>query len=100
MRPVRRTSTLAAAMLATALALPTAVYAVPPEPPQTTAPAPRASTSTPSGASATTAPKKKAKKAKKQQQTELDSAWEGYRAAYAMIYTDHDYAGGIASCVR
>jgi hypothetical protein len=92
MRPI---SILSAATLAMALAVPTAVYAVPPEAPQTTAPAPRASTSTPSGASATTAPKKKVKKAKKQQQTELNSL-EGYRAAYAMIYTDHDYAGGIA----
>ena len=95
MRAVHRISMLSAAVLAAALVAPAASYAVPPEAPQTSAPPPRASTSTPSATSATTATKKKTKKAKKPQQSQLDLL-EGYRNAYAMIYTDHDYAGGIA----
>ena len=95
MRQLSRISAFSATILAVALAAPTASHAVPPEAPQTSAPAPRASTSTPPTSSATTAPKKKTKKAKKQQQSELNSI-EGYRAAYAMIYTDHNYADGIA----
>jgi tetratricopeptide (TPR) repeat protein len=92
MRAVYRISMLSAVVLAAALAAPAISYAVPPEPPQTTPP-PKASTSTPPASSATTAPKKKAKK--KPQQSRLDSL-EDYRAAYAMIYTSQDYAGGIA----
>ncbi len=96
MRSVHRMSMLSAAILAAALAAPAVSYAVSAEPPPASAPAPKAGTSTPATTTATTTPKKKTKKtAKKQQQSELNSL-EGYRAAYAAIYTDHDYEDGIA----
>ncbi len=43
--------------------------------------------------------KEETKKSKKQQQSSLDSL-EGYRAAYTMIYDNHDYAAALRSCAH
>jgi tetratricopeptide (TPR) repeat protein len=86
------TSAIASAAL---VMLPTVSSAVPPEAPQTTAAPPKASTTTTPASGAASTTKKKTKKPKKQQQSTLDSL-EDYRAAYTMIYDNHDYAGGIA----
>ena len=99
MRPHRLDVLAAAAVIAVGLGMPKASFAIssndaPVTPPQTT-------TTSPGSATTTKPAKKKAPKAAKkpQQQSELNEQKEflaGYKVAYKLIYTDHDYAGGIA----
>jgi tetratricopeptide (TPR) repeat protein len=94
MRSIRRfDAILAAAVLGFAVAGSGAGFAMGSDTPATPT-TPKASTADP----ATTAKpaKKKAKKDTKKPQQQSDREFlDGYRAAYATIYTDHDYAAGI-----
>jgi tetratricopeptide (TPR) repeat protein len=82
---------LATALFGCAVAMPVTAIAMGPDsnsPPPVVNP-PKADNAAPA--------KKKAKKAaKKQQQQSQREFDEGYKVAYRLIYTDHDYAGGIA----
>lgn len=64
--------------------------------PDTSAPPPTSTQAPKQDGAKTTAPKKERKKnARKQQQSQILTNPD-FRAAYELIYTDHDYAAGIA----
>jgi tetratricopeptide (TPR) repeat protein len=88
---------LAASALSLVIAAPQLAIAVdtaspPPPQPQTSKPSTGSGGS--GGTSTSTGDQKKKKAPKKDKQSEL--FLEGYKAAHAMIYQQHDYAGGIA----
>ena len=86
---------LAAAAIGFVLTVPSMSFAIGPETP-VTVPPPKSTTSSQS-TTAKPAPKKPAVKVnKKKDQQTLREYEDNYRTAYKMIYTDHDYAAGIA----
>ena len=87
--PLRLSVLLATTCFAWAVTAPDSARAVSNDPP-----APVQSQSTPAPKGAAKAKKKRAKKSEKQSEQKF---LKGYSNAYAMIYTQHDYSGGIAA---
>jgi tetratricopeptide (TPR) repeat protein len=85
---------VAAAVLGIALVFPAASFAMGTDTPNTP-PAPKASTTDPATTTGKPVKRKVKKDVKKPQQSEQKFK-DDYKVAYKLIYSDHDYAAGIA----